>query len=150
MNVRLAAGVLIRHWKNPNSQLMVGTSYKDHWDIPGGLVEPGELPEDAAAREAKEELGVIIPVGRLLVVDTLVSADGSSCLVAFIFDGGKAKARDRFTPDGKEVIAVQWCDPEQRKQKLGTAPLLHRRINTAMSAAIFGHSSYISHTGVPL
>ena len=33
------------------------------WELPGGKVEPGELPEDALHREIAEELGVAIRLG---------------------------------------------------------------------------------------
>jgi ADP-ribose pyrophosphatase len=36
------------------------------WELPAGLVEPGELPRDAAARELAEELGFVVPPGALL------------------------------------------------------------------------------------
>jgi len=36
------------------------------WQLPKGLVEPGETPEDAAVREAYEELGVHVVVDRLV------------------------------------------------------------------------------------
>ncbi len=36
--------------------------------FPGGLVEPGETPGHAAAREAREELGLEVDVGRLVAV----------------------------------------------------------------------------------
>jgi 8-oxo-dGTP pyrophosphatase MutT (NUDIX family) len=34
--------------------------YPDVWDMPGGHVEPGELPGVALARELREELGINI------------------------------------------------------------------------------------------
>lgn len=36
--------------------------YPDVWDLPGGHVEPGELPGAALARELHEELGIDVAV----------------------------------------------------------------------------------------
>src|ERR1700761_722903 len=40
----------------------------DGWGIVGGAVDPGESPAEAAVREAREEIGVEIRLGRLLDV----------------------------------------------------------------------------------
>ena len=37
--------------------LLVKHSYQPHWYMPGGAVKQGELAQDAAAREAREEVG---------------------------------------------------------------------------------------------
>lgn len=38
------------------------TTFPEYWDIPGGLVDLGELPKDAVIRETKEEINLnIIP-----------------------------------------------------------------------------------------
>jgi 8-oxo-dGTP diphosphatase len=49
--------------------LLVRPTYKEHWEIPGGMVEASESPHEAPAREVAEELGIDRPVGRLLCVD---------------------------------------------------------------------------------
>jgi 8-oxo-dGTP diphosphatase len=40
--------------------------YGVHWEAPSGYYEPGESLEEAAAREALEETGIEVDVGRLV------------------------------------------------------------------------------------
>ena len=44
-------------------------NYKDGWEFPGGKIEPGETPQEALARELKEELDITTIVGEL--IDTI-------------------------------------------------------------------------------
>src|SRR5215472_6788580 len=48
--------------------LLVKPNYRDHWSLPGGILEHGEPPHEACRREIGEELGLDITPGRLLVV----------------------------------------------------------------------------------
>jgi 8-oxo-dGTP diphosphatase len=96
----LAAGLLIRDPEN--RILLVRPTYKDGWDIPGGYVEPGESPAQAAAREVIEEVGAAILPSRLLVVDWAPHpAQGDKLL--FVFDGGMIADASSLRPDDKEI-----------------------------------------------
>jgi ADP-ribose pyrophosphatase YjhB (NUDIX family) len=73
--------------------LIVKPTYKDSWDVPGGYVNVGETPRDAAVREVKEELGLDVELRSPLVVDWAPHpAEGDKVL--FLFDGGTLSEGD--------------------------------------------------------
>jgi ADP-ribose pyrophosphatase YjhB (NUDIX family) len=57
--VTAAGAIVVRG----DAVLLVRPTYKPHWDVPGGYVEPGESPLAACRREVLEELG--LDAGRL-------------------------------------------------------------------------------------
>ena len=78
--------------------------YKDGWEFPGGKIEQGETPQEALAREIKEELDTEIVVGDLL---TIIEYDypkfllSMQCYWCQIVEG---------TPVLKEHEAARWLD----------------------------------------
>lgn len=49
-----------------NRVLAVRNHGRSQWTIPGGIVEPYEVPSDAAVREAWEETGIYVSLERVL------------------------------------------------------------------------------------
>ena len=64
----VVAAVIIHGGKVFATQRGYG-EFKDKWEFPAGKVEPGETPEQALAREIREELDTEIEVGTL--IDTI-------------------------------------------------------------------------------
>lgn len=97
--------------------LLVEPTYKDYWEAPGGIVEPGESPRTCARREAREELGLDVTVGRLLVIDWVPVGfrpdDGLMLLYAVAsFDTSQI-----VLPVG-ELRSWKWCDREAMKERV--------------------------------
>lgn len=61
--VKVVAAIIIKDGKVFATQRGYG-EFKDGWEFPGGKVEAGETPEEALAREIKEELDTEISVNR--------------------------------------------------------------------------------------
>ncbi|GAA5438005.1 RNA pyrophosphohydrolase [Deinococcus aquaticus] len=57
LNCRVGAGVVVLH---AETVLLVRRSDNALWDVPGGGAEAGELPEDTARRELREETGLSV------------------------------------------------------------------------------------------
>ncbi len=68
--IPVVAGLIRRQGKVLVGQRPEGASLAGTWEFPGGKIELSESPEEALARELKEELGVDAEIGPLKFVAT--------------------------------------------------------------------------------
>lgn len=87
---RAIAQLLVR--STDGRVLLCQLTYKRDFDLPGGVVEVGESPKLAVAREVSEELGLSIQPGPLLLTDWLPPWSGWDDALCLVFDGGALDA----------------------------------------------------------
>jgi 8-oxo-dGTP pyrophosphatase MutT (NUDIX family) len=139
-----AAGALF--FDDDGHLLIVEPVYKSTWEIPGGAVEHGETPQAACARELREELGIELDVGRLLVVDWATgSTEEPEGRVRFVFDGG-VLTEERLDgidlpPDELESWA---CVPVEDLFVMLSGDL-SRRVTAALDAIAKGATYYLEN-----
>ena len=94
---------------------------KNIWVTPGGLIEPGEHPADAAIRETWEETGLIVELTGVLGIyggpDLIIDyANGDkAAYIGTIFRGRVTGGTLR--PDGEEILDVRYF-PQQELARL--------------------------------
>jgi 8-oxo-dGTP diphosphatase len=126
----LGAGALIT---DANDRiLVVEPIYKETWEIPGGLVDAGEAPRTACARELLEELGLAIVPGRLLVIDHQTLPPPRHDSMMFVYDGGVLADPSTITLQESELRGFRFLPPAELETVLN--PRLASRMREALRA----------------
>jgi len=116
--------------------LLVKPNYRDHWSLPGGILEEGEPPHEACRREIREELGLDITPGRLLVVGwTGLDGKRPRPVLHFVFDGGTLAAGTPIRLQAEELDDYEFVSLARLDDYL--PPLISARV----AAAIHGRDS---------
>ena len=138
---RVSGGVFLR--KESGEILVVVPTYKPGWEIPGGLCEENEGPLEACMREVREELGLDIRLGRLLVVDWVPRHGVWMDAVHFIFDGGIVTDDHlkSFQLQAEEIKAVKLAHLHEVEQNV--RPSMARRLASAATALVTGETVYL-------
>lgn len=140
--VVIAAGALITN--EAGRVLLVKPNYRPFWTIPGGICEFGEPPQDGCAREVSEEIGLEIPVGRLLITDwSRIYGEQTRPIMHFIFDGGQIPAGTAITVQESELDGYRFTRPGELGDYL--PPFALTRIEGALTARRSGAAVYLPH-----
>ncbi|GAA1398318.1 NUDIX hydrolase [Luteococcus peritonei] len=140
---RLIAHVVLRN--EHNQVLLLQTTYKSDWELPGGVVEPDETPRLGAEREVFEELGLELELGSPALVDWMPPSLGWSDALEFIYDAGptEAEALTGFLLEPREISQAHWVDREELDERV--SPLSARRIRLVLD----GFTGF-TEDGIPL
>jgi RimJ/RimL family protein N-acetyltransferase/8-oxo-dGTP pyrophosphatase MutT (NUDIX family) len=113
--------------------LLCQLTYKRDWDLPGGVVEVGESPQLAVAREVEEELGLQIQPHALLLTDWLPPWGGWDDALCLVWDGGvhDPAITDRIVEQTREIRRAAWATPADVRERC--ADFTARRIEVALA-----------------
>lgn len=113
---RILAGAAALYRDAEGRVLLVEPNYRAGWALPGGTIESdlGETPRAAARRESAEEIGIDVPLGRLLAVDYSLG-EGRPPLVAYLYDGGVLDAAQlaSIRLQDEELLSWRLVDPAE-------------------------------------
>ena len=145
---RAIAQVLLRD--TDGRVLLCNLTYKQDWDLPGGVVEVNESPRLAAFREVEEETGLSLPPGRLLLTDWLPAWSGWDDAVCLVFDGGAhdASLAERIVPQAREIREARFCTVAEVHHLC--ADFTARRIDSALASLEAGGAPAYTESGRPV
>lgn len=123
-------------------------TYKKDWDLPGGIVDPGESPAHCVVREVKEELGLDVAVSSLLAVNWLPPYRGWDDALLCLFDLGHVPEDflERASLEAREIKAVHWADAATVAERV--APYTARMVAEVLAARVEG-TVYLENSADP-
>ena len=103
--VRQCAAVILTDDQN---RVLLLWQPRQSYGLPGGVVEPGETPPQAAIREAKEEIGVEVAL-EYLVGSYLLRGGGWPDIFASVYKARIVSGKPQVA-DPNEVERLEWVE----------------------------------------
>ncbi|MBC6457244.1 NUDIX hydrolase [Actinomadura sp. HBU206391] len=91
--------------------LIVFDRFRQRWELPGGMIDPGETPRQAARRELREEAGIDVPDLTFAGYARFVLGPERCPEYAALYTA-EATPGDGFVPND-EISAICWWDGVQ-------------------------------------
>lgn len=144
---RLAACVLL--FDDDDRLLVLKTTYRKEWLLPGGVVERNESPWDGARREVREEIGIELGRLQFAAMDWRSSDEEYDDSLHFVFDGGVLSDEQKaaIRADGIEIRSHRFATRDEAEDLL--EPHLHRRILPCWDRHVDDTRPFILNRGAP-
>ena len=126
-------GALVAIWWD-RQLLLVESSYRRSWSLPGGGINRDETARQAAARELREELDLVVEPALLVDLWTTTehSARGTNTVTIFAL---KLQEEPAIKIDGLEIVAWHWLRHEDALIKPLTSHVRTYLLNSLKMAA---------------
>lgn len=89
----------------------------DHWGLPGGKLDYGELLTVCCAREVAEEVGVQVEVGELVCIVDQIGVPGGGHWVAPVYRA-RVVSGEPINREPQALTEVAWFSPDALPQPL--------------------------------
>ncbi|MCH8611798.1 NUDIX domain-containing protein [Arsenicicoccus dermatophilus] len=127
--------------------LILRPTYKSGWTIPGGIMEAdGETPWEGCRREVREETGLVVDSGRLVVVDTKAAKEHEPLAIRFLFHCGTVPAKDarRIRLQEEEIGEHRWAPVDE------ALDLLRKRVRRRVAVGLQADGCVYLEDGRPV
>ncbi len=84
LHKRISSGAVLME-NAAGELLIIKNNYKAHWSLPGGVVDPGETPRQAAVREVLEEVGIRLDINQVEFISVIDRVSAEAQTYQFIF-----------------------------------------------------------------
>ncbi len=139
----IGAGIVIIKNKKVLLVQMNYGEYKGHWQLPGGMLEIDENPEEAAVREAYEETGARTKTKGLIAVRHRILKSGLQDIY-FVFLGVLTKVfklkKDAISSG--ELQSIEWMEIQKALQNPFVRPLTKEWIRRASKPGSIKNTKY--------
>ncbi len=124
----------------PTGKILLVRSFKwrNKYSVPGGHIEIGERAEDAVRREVKEETGLDVDVGELLIIQQAIYPEDFYRKDHYVFmDYVCTTKQTDVRLDNRELQEWLWVNPKQA-HNLDLEPYTRRFIEKYLESRTSG------------